>query len=75
MNTKNTTHDTSAPLSSDRLIDFRQVNYLLGSKCRTGHTARALAARGQIVGIRINERVLRYSEASVRELIAGKVRA
>ena len=75
MNTKNITHDTSASLPPDKLISFQDVNHLIGSKCRTGHTARALAAKGLIRVIRINERVLRYSEASVRELIAGKVRA
>lgn len=61
--------------SADRLICFREVHALLGMKCKTGHTARALAARGQIRAVRINERVVRYSEKSVRELIAGKVSA
>lgn len=62
---------TARPLSTDKLIDFRQVNNLIGSKCQSGHTARALAVRGQITAIRINERVIRYSQASVLAFIAG----
>jgi hypothetical protein len=57
---------------ADRLIDFRSVGELLGLRCKTGHTARALAARGQIRAVRINGRVIRYSEASVHALIAGR---
>ena len=57
---------------ADRLLGFRQVYELIGSNCKTGHTARALAGRGLIRAVRLNERVLRYSEASVRELIAGR---
>ena len=57
----------------DRLIDFRRVGELIGSRCRTAHTARAMAARGLIRAVRLNERVVRYSEASVRALVAGLV--
>lgn len=64
------TESTTAP--ADRLLTFREVGALLGFSCRTGHTARAYAARGQIRAVRLNERVIRYSEASVRELIAGR---
>jgi predicted DNA-binding transcriptional regulator AlpA len=60
----------SAP--ADRLITFREVNSLLGLACKTGHTARAYAARGLIRAVRINERVVRFSEASVHALVAGK---
>lgn len=59
--------------TADRLIDFREVYGLIGSNCRTSHTARALAARGQIKAVRINERVLRYSLHSVLELVNGRV--
>ena len=62
----------TATAQADRLLTFRQVHALIGSACKTGHTARALAARGQIKGIRLNGRVLRYSEASVLALVAGK---
>jgi hypothetical protein len=53
----------------DKLVDFRVVNHLIGSRCRSSHTARALARRGLIKAVRINERVLRYSENSVRALV------
>lgn len=75
-NSKNGAHRATsekiAPAQADRLLNFRQVNELIGSSCRTGHTARALAARGQIRCVRLNERCLRYSEASVLALIAGR---
>ena len=58
---------------NDRLIDFREVMQLLGLRCRTGHTARALAARGQIRMVRLNERTIRFSETSVHELIANRI--
>ena len=67
---------TSGQLASaqaDRLLNFRQVNELIGSSCKTGHTARSLAKRGQIRGVYINDRTIRYSENSVRDLIAGRV--
>lgn len=60
------------PAPADKLLDFRQVNELLSLRCQTSHTVRALAARGQIRPVRINERVVRYSEASVLDLIAGR---
>jgi hypothetical protein len=56
----------------DKAVDFRRVNELTASKCKTGHYARALAARGQIRPIKLNSRTIRYSEASVLALIAGK---
>ncbi len=61
--------------STDKAITFREVNDLTGSACKTSHTARALAARGQIRAIRINERVVRYSLNSVLALISGRVDA
>ena len=63
---------THATAQADRLLPFIEVNRLIGSRCRTGHTARALMRKGLIKGIRINERVIRYSENSVRTLIAGR---
>jgi hypothetical protein len=71
MNTKKA--DTS-PVA-DCLLDFRAVHALTGSKCKTGHTARSLAARGLIRAVRLNERVIRYSRNSVLALVAGKVSA
>jgi hypothetical protein len=58
--------------ATDRLLHYSGVNHLIDSKCKTGHTARSLAARGLIRGVRLNERVIRYSEASVLALIAGR---
>ena len=57
---------------SDKLLRFQEVNFLIGSRCRTGHTARDLMRKGLIKGIRINGRVIRYSENSVLALIRGE---
>lgn len=59
--------------AEDQLIDFRQVYALIGSACKTGHTARALARRGQIRAVRLSDRALRYSLQSVLALVAGRV--
>jgi hypothetical protein len=64
---------TTATSQGDRLLTFREVNRLIGSACKTSHTARTLAARGQIKVVRLNERLMRFSEASVRDLVAGRV--
>ena len=61
-----------ATAQADRLLPFIEVNRIIGSRCRTGHTARTLMRKGLIKGIRINERVIRYSENSVLALIAGR---
>jgi len=72
----NTTLETQRPAEAsaqpDRLIDFRRVGELLGLRCKTAHTARALAKRGKIRAVHLNERVIRYSEASVLALIGTK---
>jgi hypothetical protein len=61
-----------APVApKDRLIDFRRVHELVGSKCQTGHCARALYRKGLIRGVALNQRTIRYSEASVLALVAG----
>lgn len=66
----------SAPTARpDRLLAFRDVHALTGSTCKTGAYARQLAARGLIRQVRLNERTLRYSEASVLALIRGDVAA
>jgi len=73
--TKNTA-DSRPPESTtapDKLLTFRQVGERLGLACKTSHSARAFAARGQIVAVRINERVVRFTESSVAALIAGRV--
>lgn len=64
--------ETNASARADRLLQFRQVNELIGSSCKTGHTARSLMLRGLIKGVRLNKRVIRYTESSVLALIAGK---
>ena len=56
---------------ADQLIGFREVNALVGSACKTSHTARALARRGLIRAVRVNERVVRFSKASVFAFING----
>ena len=63
---------TPAPFVEDRLLDFRRVNELVGSRSRTAHTARAMARRGEIEAVRINARVLRYRESSVLRLVRGE---
>jgi hypothetical protein len=69
----NSEHDTPVPsLASDRLLTFREAHLLIGSQCRTGHTARKLAAQGMIDAVYLSARTIRYTAASVRELIAGQ---
>jgi hypothetical protein len=62
---------TESLTPEDRLLTFRQVIALLGYHSNTSHTIRRLARRGQIKAVRLNERVMRYTESSVRALIAG----
>ena len=69
------TAKNTSPAVADCLLDFRAVHALIGSKCKTGHTARSLAARGLIRAVRLNERVVRYGQNSVLALVAGKVSA
>jgi hypothetical protein len=66
---------SAPPAQADRLLAFREVHALTGSNCKTGAYARQLAARGLIRQVRLNERTLRYSEASVLALIRGDVAA
>lgn len=69
---KNIASLTAPVPAPDRLLDFRRVNELVGSTCQTSHSARSLARRGLIRAVRLNERVIRYSENSVRRLIAAE---
>jgi predicted DNA-binding transcriptional regulator AlpA len=62
------------PPPADRLIGFREVSALVGSACKTSHTARNLARRGLIRAVQINERVVRFSEASVLAFINGSTK-
>jgi len=64
------TESTTAP---EKLLTFRQVGERLGLACKTSHSARAFAARGQNVAVRINERVVRFTESSVNALASGRV--
>ena len=59
--------------NADRLLTFREVNEALGFNCKTSHTARNLAKRGQITAVHINERTVRFTESSVRNLVSGVV--
>lgn len=65
-------NNTTTLPTTDRLIGFREVNRLVGSACKTSHTARNLARRGLIRAVRVNERYLRFSETSVRDFVGGK---
>jgi hypothetical protein len=56
----------------DRLVDHRRVNELLGLNCKTSHTARKYANQGLIRAVRINARVVRFSENSIIALLAGQ---
>lgn len=58
-------------IQTDRLLTFRQVNEALGFNCKTSHTVRNLAKRGQITAVRINGRTVRFTESSVSKLISG----
>jgi hypothetical protein len=66
---------TVPPVTKDTLIGFRTVNEMIGSACKTSHSARSLARRGLIRSVRYNSRVVRYSAQSVAELVAGRLRA
>ena len=59
--------------NADRLLTFREVNEALGFNCKTSHTARNLAKRGQITAVHINERTVRFTESSVRNLVSGAI--
>jgi len=56
---------------NDKLITFREVYALIGSTCKTAHSARALAKAGRIKAIHVNRRTIRYSQQSVLDLVAG----
>jgi len=57
---------------ADKLLRFQEVNLLIGSRCRTSHSVRALVLRGLIKAIHMGPRVTRYSENSVLALIRGE---
>lgn len=57
--------------SEERGLTFREVYQLLGLRCKTSHTARGMAKRGQIRSIQINGRVTRYSFNSVMQLLGA----
>ena len=58
--------------TEDRLLHFRDVNALIGSRCKSSHAARNLARRGQIVAVYLNQRVVRYTQTSVLKLARGE---
>ena len=58
--------------NQERGLTFREVYELVGLRCKTSHTARDMAKRGQIRAIRLNGRVTRYSLTSVRQLLGTK---
>jgi hypothetical protein len=69
---KNATIDSLHHSAPDRLVDHRRVNELLGLRCKTSHTARNYANQGLIRAVRINARVVRFSENSIIALLAGQ---
>jgi excinuclease UvrABC nuclease subunit len=60
-------------VKSNRLLTFREVNAMIGSICKTSHPALNLARKGLIESVRINERTIRFNEASVHKFVAGKI--
>jgi len=60
-------------VKSNRLLTFREVNAMIGSICKTAHPALNLARKGLIESVRINERTIRFNEASVHKFVAGKI--
>lgn len=58
--------------NQERGLTFREVYQLVGLRCKTSHTARNMAKRGQIRAIQLNGRVTRYSLTSVRQLLGTK---
>lgn len=61
----------SIPTAPDRLVGHRRFNELLGLKCKTSHVARSYAEKGLIRAVRINARVVRFSENSIIALVNG----
>jgi predicted DNA-binding transcriptional regulator AlpA len=59
--------------ATDRLLTFREVNDLLGSDCKTAHTVLEYARRGLLKQVRLSTRAYRYTESSVRALIAARM--
>ena len=64
--------DSILPVSENRLLSFREVNEKIGSACKSSHTARNLARRGLIKGVRWNSRVVRFTAESVENFILGR---
>ena len=58
---------------SNRLLTFREVNAMIGSICKTAHPALNLARKGLIESVRINQRTIRFNEASVHKFVADKI--
>lgn len=66
------THSPKPKAAPDRLVDFRRFNEILGFSSRTSHTARSYARNGLIRAVRINARVVRYSENSILDLAGAR---
>ena len=64
------TNLNSDTLVEDVLVDFREAQRMLGSRCKTSHYALSLARRGLIRAVRLNERSVKFSRRSILELIA-----
>ncbi len=58
----------------DRLLTFREYYARIGSTCKTSHVARAHSAKGLIQAVRVSGRMVRYTESSIRALVAGEGR-
>jgi len=67
------TADSSIDPRPDRALRSCEVQKLLGLSTKRGDTARRLAGEGRIREIRLNSRVLRYSERSVFAFLAGRL--
>ena len=64
------TNLNSDTIIEDTLVDFREAQRMLGSRCKTSHYALSLARRGLIRAVRLNERSVKFSRRSILELIA-----
>ena len=69
---KNTSLDSLNKSAPDRLVDHRRVNELLGLKCKNSQTDPNYANQGLNRAVRINARVVRFSENSIIALLAGQ---
>ena len=62
-----------AAAPAEKLITYREVNDLLGLKCKTSHSVLLFFKRNSLPIIRLNARVIRFRESDVQRLISKGV--